>query len=69
MVYKFLDKKSASLTGKSVLGSDIVNSNNSNNNNNNSNNNNNIVIIIIIVIITIIIINKINILWTWLRYN
>ena len=33
MVYKFFDKKSASLTDKSVSGSGIVNSNNNNNNN------------------------------------
>ena len=44
MVYKFFDKKSASLTDKSVSGSGIVNNNsnndiNSNNNNNNNNNN------------------------------
>ena len=38
MVYKLFDKKSASLTDKSVSGSGIVNNNN-NNNNNNSNNN------------------------------
>ena len=41
MVYTFFDKKSASLTDKSVSGSGIVNSNNNNNNNSNNNDNNN----------------------------
>ena len=41
MVYKFFDKKSASLTDKSVSGSRIVNNNNNNKTNNNNNNNNN----------------------------
>ena len=41
MIYKFFDKKSASLTDKSVSGSGINNSNNNNNNNNNNDNNNN----------------------------
>ena len=40
MVYKFLDKKSASLTDKSVSGSGILNNNNNYNNNNKNNNNN-----------------------------
>ena len=35
MVYKFFDKKSASLTYKSASGSGIVNNNNNNNNNSN----------------------------------
>ena len=39
MVYKFFDKKYASLTDKSVSGSGIVNNNNNNNDNNNINNN------------------------------
>ena len=34
MVYKVFDKKSASLTDKSVSGSGIVDNNNNNNNNN-----------------------------------
>ena len=42
MVYKFFDKKSASLIDKSVSGSGIVNNNIINNNNNNNNNNNEI---------------------------
>ena len=33
MVYKFFDKKSASLTNKSVSGSSIVNNDDNNNNN------------------------------------
>ena len=37
MVYKFFDKKSASLTDKSVSGSGIVNNDINNNNNNNNN--------------------------------
>ena len=41
MIYKFFDKKPASLTDKSVSGSGINNSNNNNNNNNNNDNNNN----------------------------
>ena len=41
MVYKFFDKKSASLTDKSVSGSGIVNNNNNNDNNNKNNNNDN----------------------------
>ena len=39
MLYKFFDKKSTSLTDKSVSGSGIVNNNNNNNNNNINNNN------------------------------
>ena len=42
MVYKFFDKRSASLTGKSVSGSGIDNNNNNINNNDNNNNNNEI---------------------------
>ena len=38
MVYKFFDKKSASLTDKSVLRSGVDNNNNNNNNKNNNNN-------------------------------
>ena len=38
MVYKFFDKKPASLTDKSVSGSGIVNTNSNNNNNNNKQN-------------------------------
>ena len=41
MVYKFFNKKSASLTDKSVSGSGIVSNNNNNNDNNNDNNDNN----------------------------
>ena len=36
MVYKFLNKTSASLTDKTVSGRGILNNNNSNNNNNNN---------------------------------
>ena len=36
MVYKFFDKKSTSLTEKSVSGSGIVNNNDNNNNDNNN---------------------------------
>ena len=42
MVYKFFDKRSASLTGKSVSESGIDNNNNNINNNDNNNNNNEI---------------------------
>ena len=42
MVYNFFDKKSASLTDKSLSGSGIVNNNNNNNNNSNNKYNNNI---------------------------
>ena len=41
MVYKFCDKKSASLTDKSVSGRGIVNNSSNNNNNNNDNDNDN----------------------------
>ena len=53
MAYTFFDKKST--------GSGIVNSNNNNNNNNNNK--------IIIIKIIIMILNKIDVLWTWLRFN